>query len=508
MAQNLAMYVRQPEIDLGKTMRTASLIRATDANTQARQLENERAGMELADYTQQRGALNDYRSALQGGATPEAASQQQLSGYPEMQAKFHEAFLSMEPDKQEEQAKRIRAFGEAAREVASLPDGSSEQRAAWERSVKHLQETGLLTDEQEQSALKEGPSDMLLEEAQTLESWTASAMKQRETQRARAVTEQARQILLGGAPDLIRQEEGFREKAYMDNGSYRAGYGSDTVTRADGTVEAVTPDTVVTREDAERDLQRRLPEFAGTAAKQVGPEVWGRFDDAAQSAMASVAYNYGELPGSVVRAAKTGDPEKLASAIESLSSNPDRRRREAAMIRGGAQGGQAEGTRRQQLLTVASNPDVDPVVRGLAEKLLKEEGDKPRSYDDLSAKDKLSIREAARKEAEAGIPQYMTETISSEDMDARIAAAEDAIKQRLFGGETEQRGLDLPPEISQYLQENPLEDVGAYLKEHPAPDQPIDVPPPAAEMLKQYPKLAEGFDEKYGDGAAAQVLGR
>jgi hypothetical protein len=51
----------------------------------------------------------------------------------------------------------------------------------------------------------------------------------------------------------------------------RTGYGSDTVTLADGRVVPVTADTRVTREDAERDLARRVQtEFIPRAAQAVG----------------------------------------------------------------------------------------------------------------------------------------------------------------------------------------------------------------------------------------------
>lgn len=142
------------------------------------------------------------------------------------------------------------------------------------------------------------------------------------------------------APALLRKFEGFRDTAYWDVNAYRTGYGSDTVTRADGTIEKVTKDTVITREDAERDLARRTKEFEAEAAAQVGISNWRRLPANTRAALVSVAYNYGKLPGTVVRAVYTGGAEDIASAVEGLSANPDRRKQEATVIRGGVIAGE------------------------------------------------------------------------------------------------------------------------------------------------------------------------
>ena len=76
--------------------------------------------------------------------------------------------------------------------------------------------------------------------------------------------------------DLIKAEEGFAPKARYDVNAYRAGYGSDTVTLFDGTVQRVTKNTVVTRADADRDLARRIPEFIGILVRSIGQVAWNR----------------------------------------------------------------------------------------------------------------------------------------------------------------------------------------------------------------------------------------
>lgn len=140
------------------------------------------------------------------------------------------------------------------------------------------------------------------------------------------------------AASLIRKFEDFRSDAYWDVNAYRTGYGSDTKTNPDGSVEKVTKDTTVTREDAERDLARRIVEFQQKAAEAIGP-AWASLSERAKASITSVTYNYGSTPGSVVRGAQSGNEGQLAEAIRSLSANPGRRSQEANNITSGTLSG-------------------------------------------------------------------------------------------------------------------------------------------------------------------------
>ncbi|WP_228777444.1 integrating conjugative element protein [Lonepinella koalarum] len=124
---------------------------------------------------------------------------------------------------------------------------------------------------------------------------------------------------------LLRNFEGFRSNAYWDVNAYRTGYGSDTITKADGTVVKVTKDTVVTREDAERDLQRRAQIFANTARRQVSTSTWNSLSPNVQAALTSYAYNYGSLTSDVVDAARqsasSGNMTALANAVRNRQTN-------------------------------------------------------------------------------------------------------------------------------------------------------------------------------------------
>ena len=139
---------------------------------------------------------------------------------------------------------------------------------------------------------------------------------------------------------LIRSREGFAPSAYWDVNHYRAGYGSDTVTRPDGSVVAVTGSTVVTRDDAERDLSRRVGETQAKVAAQVGYSQWQGLSDGAKSALTSMGYNYGLLPWDVTAAIRGGaGPDVIARTIEGHAGdnggvNRQRRMQEASIVLG------------------------------------------------------------------------------------------------------------------------------------------------------------------------------
>lgn len=139
---------------------------------------------------------------------------------------------------------------------------------------------------------------------------------------------------------LIRHFEGFREGAYWDVNHHRVGYGSDTITHADGRIETVGPNSRVSREDADRDLQRRVGHIQNGIAGDIGQENWNRLPEGARAALTSFGYNYGSLRSDVAAAARSGDPSAIAHAIMSHSGdnngvNRRRREMEASIAMGG-----------------------------------------------------------------------------------------------------------------------------------------------------------------------------
>lgn len=139
---------------------------------------------------------------------------------------------------------------------------------------------------------------------------------------------------------MVKHFEGFKLQPYWDVNHWRVGYGSDTVTRADGSVEPVTAMTKITAEDAERDLSRRVALSRNQARDAIGQNVWDKLPENVKAPLASVAYNYGKLPESVAAAARTGDAQAIAQAIAARGSDNDgvnasRRAKEAAVAAGG-----------------------------------------------------------------------------------------------------------------------------------------------------------------------------
>lgn len=138
---------------------------------------------------------------------------------------------------------------------------------------------------------------------------------------------------------LIRKHEGFSTGTYWDVNAHRLGYGSDTITNADGSHRRVKKGDKVTREGAERDLRRRTNDFASAARNKVGAAAWDKLNPATQASLTSVAYNYGSLDKltSVVNAARSGDNKKVAGAIRNLEGhnsgvNKSRRNQEADYV--------------------------------------------------------------------------------------------------------------------------------------------------------------------------------
>lgn len=271
--------------------------------------------------------------------------------------------------------------------------------------------------------------------------------------------------LQGGITDasaLLRKFEGFREKAYWDTNAFRVGYGSDTTTRADGTVEKVTESTIVTREDAERDLARRIRDFQLQAAKEIGP-AWNDLSAKAKASITSVIYNYGSLtktPG-VLTAARSTNDQAIAQSIAGLAGdnggiNANRRRAEAAnviSIEGGGTPEQIQALReledrqlrlnqaklggtiperlsveqQKRLLTGKQDEirDQKEVIAALEEQLKLQSSDEEKQkigkqLDEARLKLKRQQNELKRQELELAIPNTSTR---EEERDAKIKLA-------------------------------------------------------------------------------------
>lgn len=164
----------------------------------------------------------------------------------------------------------------------------------------------------------------------------------------------------GMSERLLRKFEGFRTSTYWDVNAHRVGYGSDTITRADGSVVRVRQGDTVTREDAERDLSRRVKEFQSVAIEQIGAEKWNALNENQKAALTSITYNYGKLPLRIIKAMAGGTVDGVARAIEDLGSdnngvNSKRRSEEAAVFRGAGKYAAIDAPLRDQLIRRAES---------------------------------------------------------------------------------------------------------------------------------------------------------
>jgi GH24 family phage-related lysozyme (muramidase)/lysophospholipase L1-like esterase len=141
------------------------------------------------------------------------------------------------------------------------------------------------------------------------------------------------------AAALVAQFEGFNSEPVWDVNNWRIGIGSSTITDRSGNVTKLSndksnkPDISITKEDAIRDLSRRLSdEFIPKVMKYAN-----NLNDGTIAALVSVAYNYGSLPTNVIAAMKTNNIDLIAQSVLDLKShnggiNARRRRNEAAYI--------------------------------------------------------------------------------------------------------------------------------------------------------------------------------
>ena len=117
--------------------------------------------------------------------------------------------------------------------------------------------------------------------------------------------------------DFIASKEGFLEKPKPDQGTLRAGYGTDKIVTSDGSIRSVGSDTVFTKEDAKRTLIYQIKStFAPTIIRQIGQSNWDKLNDRQKASLVSYAYNAGSLRSNLVDAIKINVSDQIvANAI-------------------------------------------------------------------------------------------------------------------------------------------------------------------------------------------------
>jgi GH24 family phage-related lysozyme (muramidase) len=119
--------------------------------------------------------------------------------------------------------------------------------------------------------------------------------------------------------DFISSKEGFLDKPKPDQGTLRAGYGTDKIVLANGEIKSVGSDTVFTREDGKRTLIYQIKTtFAPKVISQIGQNIWDPLNDRQKAALVSFTYNVGSLTSVVVKAIKSNTGStSVANAIAS-----------------------------------------------------------------------------------------------------------------------------------------------------------------------------------------------
>jgi len=247
----------------------------------------------------------------------------------------------------------------------------------------------------------------------------------------------------GDTADFIKKRESFRANAYWDVNAYRVGYGSDTFVDANNMVKKVTADTVTTVERATKDLQRRLGEFQDVIRRQIGGETFEGLAEDQKKALTSIAYNYGDLPDSIVKAIKTGDHGQVARAIEALGSdnagvNRNRRSLEARVYAGATEEGEAA-------LGVGELTEAQKKENDQEKERLRLSGLLTKAYDEETYKKvyaaELSAGMAAAEEAAAKRGTELTQKEKDEvtalaEAKAKLAAQEEGANKAREAAET------------------------------------------------------------------------
>lgn len=279
-----------------------------------------------------------------------------------------------------------------------------------------------------------------------LENSLKSEIKQAKSKRAAAdfISQSAAAGGNGSAFDMIARFEGFRSGTYWDVNHFRTGFGSDTITREDGTVSTVKQGDTVTEADAARDLNRRIAQTQMGIINKVGRDKFDALPAPAKAAVTSVGYNYGTLPDSVANAIMTGGPAEIAAAIRGLENhnegvNKGRRNKEADAVLGinsaagvaaAGRGAQSFYTDLEAYLAKITDPDVQDMTRKRINAMLE-------------TQHKAVVEN--QRQAKATLWSYIDkgQTPDQVPMEVRQAAGMEAVSSAWSYMETVRRGRDV-----------------------------------------------------------------
>lgn len=133
---------------------------------------------------------------------------------------------------------------------------------------------------------------------------------------------------LSASRAVIQKYESWAPVAKWDENANRGGWGSSTVTLADGSRRTLQAGEVVNKADADRDLDRRVRGYFDEQRRVAGA-AWSNFTPAQVAAIASIQHNYGSIPQRIRPALQTGDAQVIAQAIAGLAMDYTRSERAA-----------------------------------------------------------------------------------------------------------------------------------------------------------------------------------
>ena len=142
--------------------------------------------------------------------------------------------------------------------------------------------------------------------------------------------------------NFIKKHEGFETSSYDDRGSLRIGYGSDTITRTDGSIESVKANSIINQTEGNLDLQRRIiQEFKPAViarCKELGVD-YTQLPLKVKVVFVDCAYNYGSLWYDIIRSYINGGVDGLIAELQArinrgASQVPSRRAAEIKYLQG------------------------------------------------------------------------------------------------------------------------------------------------------------------------------
>lgn len=284
--------------DLGRARGPEEVVRITDdllALLRSAPNATEVFASDIAQLAEIGQAAADMVAAQQaGGAAIRASNKQLLESYD----KTTQALVGLTDDL--DQAEKARAEAASRR--------NAQEVAQWDLVIGKIKET---IAETKKAAAEE---DALVRNYAQRQ---AQAYQQYATTRTMGPSA-ALSDSMGPTRAMLKQFEGWQPTGKWDVNAYRAGYGSSTVTLADGSIQKITAGMAVSREDAERDLDRRILGYFEEQRRVAGP-AFDTFTPDQKAALASIQHNYGSIPDRLKPALTTGDAQIIAAAIAGLA---------------------------------------------------------------------------------------------------------------------------------------------------------------------------------------------